>query len=89
MPVRQSAPHEEQQMTNEMQATPKKPTWKQALLMLVGGAVLGCGGCALFMANIFGVLAIIGGGAFLAGVVMSLAGFIGLLIRVVRSIAGK
>lgn len=76
-------------MTNETQAMPQGPTWKQALILTGAGIVLGGGGCALFMANIFGVLAIIGGGAFLAGVVMSLAGFIALLVRIVRSIAGK
>lgn len=76
-------------MVNDIVPASKGPTWKQTLLMLSAGIVLGSGGCALFLSNIFGVLAIIGGGAFLAGVVMSLAGFVGLLIRLVYSIRGK
>ncbi len=78
-------------MTVETQATPKTPTWKQALLMLVGGAVLGCGGCAGFVAGYTAggkadVLLVIGGLGFVAGVVIAIRGLIGLIVSLVRSI---
>jgi hypothetical protein len=67
-------------MTNETQATPKGPTWKQAWILIAAGVVLTIGGCWI---------PVIGGGAFLIGVVLFLAGFIQLLKRLVRSITGK
>jgi hypothetical protein len=77
-------------MTNETQATQKWPTRKQAGLLLLAGIVLGVGGCAmrLFIASV-DLLATIGAGAFVAGVVLFLAGFVALLVRFVRSITGK
>jgi hypothetical protein len=70
-------------MTNETQATLKGPMWKQALLMLGGGVVLGCGGCAGFNYGLltFGIL------GFVFGVAMVISGLIGLVVAFVRAIA--
>jgi hypothetical protein len=76
-------------MTNEAQAKPKWPTWKQVGALLGAAIVLGAGGCGLFVNSKGDALATIGASAFVTGVVLFLTGFIELLIRIVRSIAGK
>ncbi len=76
-------------MTNEAQATPKGPTQKQALLLLVAGFVLGLGGCATFMLESARsrLLVFIGASAYISGVAMFVTGTVWLIVRLVRAIA--
>ena len=49
----------------------KRPTWVQGLFIVGAGLLLGIGGCATFLASLDSdseVIAFIGGGAFLLGV---------------------
>lgn len=77
-------------MTNDTAPASKGPTWAQALLFLLGGAVLAIGGCAGFVASFTGggdVLLLAGGLGFFFGVGCTLWGFGWLVVRLVRAIA--
>jgi hypothetical protein len=65
-------------MTNETQATPKKPTWKQAVTLLGAGIVLSASGCATWINYVGGAshdeLTTIGAIAFFVGVAVFIVG---------------
>lgn len=73
---------------NEQQPKQRFPTWKQALLILCSGIVLGLSSCAAFLAtissnssdNLSAALAT----GFGIGVVTSLVGLVLVLIRAIR-----
>jgi tellurite resistance protein TehA-like permease len=69
------------------------PSWKQALLILCSGIVLGASSCALFLANFnlhaSGNLPGIFAGGFIAGVIATIVGFLLVLIRAIRGSRSK
>jgi len=69
---------------------PGRPRWKQAIWLVIGGAVLAVGGCGMFLTNLNmntdgGFLANVGAVLFVVGL---LAFVIGGLIIVVRVVVG-
>jgi hypothetical protein len=65
-------------MTNETQAKPKVPTWKQAMILVGAGIVLSAGGCATWFEFVFHEsehwLPLIGAVAFFVGLPLVIAG---------------
>jgi hypothetical protein len=73
---------------NQQQPKQRFPSWKQALVILCSGIVLGASSCALFLANFnlndSGSLPGIFAGGFIVGVIATLVGFVLVLIRAIR-----
>ena len=78
---------------NEQPPKQRFPSWKQALVILCGGIVLGASSCALFLANfnlhasgnLPGIFAV----GFIVGVLVTLVGFLLVLVRAIRGPGSK
>ena len=72
--------------------TPRRrlPRWGQGLLILIGGIIIGFGGCLTALESIDnggGFFAVVGTIAFLGGVLAALAGIVVLLYGIVKALA--
>jgi hypothetical protein len=76
-------------MADDAALTPKKPTWKQALLMLGAGILLGFGGCATFNSSLTsgnGYAWGFGSAGFLLGVYLTVRGAVRIAVVAVGKI---
>ncbi len=76
---------------SESQPKQRFPSWKQALVILCSGIVLGLSSCAVFMVTVSSSdkLSTVFAVGFIIGVVMTLVGFLLVLIRAIRGPGSK
>jgi hypothetical protein len=79
-------------VTDAPVAKQKRPTWLQGLLIGGASVIVGLGGCATFFASLgpnSEVLAYIGAGAFLLGVLGVIVGGIWFIVGVLKAVLSK